>query len=121
MKRIEPLILAAAPVAATVAVWLLQTAAMFALSKQYRLVGYIEYGWFNRTEGRVAQICIVWIPLLGGIAFFLAYGRFARQAAVAASCDWLTPLVWLMSGFLFAVLAVRTLLLSVQGYALIFI
>jgi hypothetical protein len=121
MKRVKPLILAALPVVAAVAVWLLQTQAMFVLSKQYRQVGYIEYGWFNEPEGRVAALCIVWAPLLGSIAFFLGYGRLASQAAVASCCDWLTPLVWPLSGFIIIVLAVRTLLLSVQGYALIFI
>jgi len=44
MKRIKPLILALVPVAAAVVVWLFQTQAMFVLSKQYRQVGYIEYG-----------------------------------------------------------------------------
>ena len=121
MNRIKPLVLAAVPIAATIAVWQLQTLAMFVLSKQYREVGYVEYGWFNRSEGRLAQICIVWAPLLGALIFFLAYGRFARQPAMASNCDWLTPLVWPLSGLLFIVLAVRTLLLSVQGYALIFI
>jgi len=121
MKRIKPLILAVVPVAAAIAVWLFQTQAMFVLSKQYRQVGYIEYGWFNRPEGRVGALGIVWGPLLGSIAFFVGYGRLARQAALALSCDWLTPLVWPLSGLLFIVLAVRTLLLSVQGYALIFI
>jgi hypothetical protein len=121
MKHIKPLILVGAPIAATAAVWLLQTLAMFVLSKQYRQIGYIDYGWFNRPEGRVAQFWIVWAPLLGSFFFFLAHGRFVRQAARASICEWLTPLVWPLSGVLFIVLAVRTLLLSVQGYALIFI
>jgi len=121
MRNPRLLVLGLAPVLISVVIWLLQSLAMQVLSKQYREVGYIEYGWFTRPEGSRAQFGIVWAPLLASVLVLPTYGRRASGFAAGSDYEWFRILIWLELTVCFLVLAVRIALICIQGYALIFI
>jgi hypothetical protein len=98
--------------------WFLQNLAMYALSHQYREVGYIEYGSFLRVSGIIPQLGIVLVPVVSSVLIFLWYGKYAHRTLTTREDR---VLVWLLLIVLFVVLVIRTAIISIQGYALIFI
>jgi hypothetical protein len=91
---------------------------MYALSEQYRVVGYIEYGSFLQMSGIMPQLGIVLAPFLSSVLIFLKYGKIACKSLTEV--DDRVALCMFMGG-LFVVLTIRTAVISIQGYALIFI
>ena len=103
------------------ALWFTQSFAMHFLSQQFREVGYIEYGWFTRPEGRAAQFWIVLFPFFASIGALFGYAFFIPRVVPGVEVGGFRLVIWLSSSCLFVVLGIRTLMIAVQGYALIFI
>jgi len=91
---------------------------MYALSKQYREIGYINYGSFRQINSLTPQIGIILVPFIGSVLTFLIQMRMTFKSFQTA--DERLPLCFLLV-VLLLVLSVRTALIVIQGYALIFI
>jgi len=118
MPKPNVLIFGVISILLTVGLWFIQNLAMYTLSPQYRDVGYIEYGSFLRMNGIVPQLAIIFVPLVGSVLIFIWCGKLANRSLRVREYR---VLVWLLSGFLLIVLVIRTAIISIQGYALIFI
>jgi hypothetical protein len=102
----------------TIGLLLIQNLEMYFFSKQYREVGYIEYGSFLNIGSIVEQVGILVCPFVCSVFVYWNYGKRACKNLIHEG-DRIFICVLLVG--LFSVLVLRTLVIAIQGYALIFI
>ena len=107
-----------AAVLITISLWLIQTLAMYSLSKQYREVGYIRYGSLREIGSFVPQVGIIFAPFFGSLFLSIVQMRMFFKSFHLVE-DRL-PFSFVLF-VLFIIISARTAFIAVQGYALIFI
>jgi uncharacterized protein YqgC (DUF456 family) len=102
----------------TISLWLIQSLAMYSMSKQYREIGYIRYGSLREIGSFIPQLGIIFVPFFGCVLLFLIQMKMFFKSFQMLEDR--IPFSFVLV-VLFIIISARTALIAIQGYALIFI